>query len=259
MPEETVGSLKLVGTIDISQIEEGLVRIKGKLSEAEVDVNNMSNSLSGLGKIAATSVVGGITAVTGALIALGLQSSTAAPYLAEMDLAMFNIGETMGTIIQPQLALVNDLLQGFNQFLGEGAPAMQQSSQMAAEWARGWIDNFTEVYNWMLEHGVSPGQIEVGVKTAFVPPTLTPEQEEAAGETLSKGHKAMVGGYDYLYNVIKDTVFGGVSAGVATALQPLNPFSDPDFGQVTAMGDFFNALGLANQQKEILYNTIDGV
>lgn len=116
-----VGSISIVGTMDVASIKAGLSQIKKGLGDAR------ESSKIALGDVSL--LAGGFKSLGLALIGVGIATATAtiglasmgpavAPSMARMQRSMFEVTRTVSDALAPSFEVFADLLQGFSDWLG---------------------------------------------------------------------------------------------------------------------------------------------
>jgi hypothetical protein len=116
-----VGSLSIVGTINVENIKSGLTAMKRGLNEAKAsaqsafgDMSRLAGVLGPIGKV--LGLIGG--AVSSAFLAAATMAPQVAPHLARMQADFFRLSTIVGDVLEPVFARFADMFSGFVDWVG---------------------------------------------------------------------------------------------------------------------------------------------
>ena len=229
-----VGSISIVGTIDVSSIKAGLSQIKHGLGEAKSsakmalgDVSLLSGAFGTLG----SALVGIGVSAAAATIGLAAMGPATAPSLARMQRSFFEMTRTVSDALAPAFEGFAELMQGFSDWLaspdgkallegfndvlvaiigslekittpaGEALKALQDLGGMAVGAGSGLIDALP-----FLDSGTKEG-FKSGVGDFFTPGGVT----SYAMDRLAWPVEALADGLTGLVDLLKGDLQGGSS------------------------------------------------
>ena len=115
-----VGSLEIIGTIDVASIKAGLSQVKSGLDIAKEsaksafgDMEGLMNTLSGVG----LKLVGIGAAAGAAIVGLAAIGPATAPALARMQVSFFELSRTVSEALAPAFDLAADAFENFVNFV----------------------------------------------------------------------------------------------------------------------------------------------
>jgi hypothetical protein len=111
-----VGSLEIIGTIDVANIKAGLSQVKQGLENAKESAKSAFGDMEGLGKVLGgigTSLIGIGAAAGTAIIGLAAMGPAVAPAMARMQVSMFELSKTLGEALAPAFENFANIMEDF--------------------------------------------------------------------------------------------------------------------------------------------------
>jgi hypothetical protein len=146
-----VGSLEIIGTIDVANIKHGLSQVKSGLESAKEsaksafgDMEGLMSTLSGIG----LKLVGIGVAASAAIIGLASMGPAVAPSMARMQVSMFEVTRTLSEALAPAFEKFADLMEGFSAWLqGPQGQAILEGMNEIFEGGAEYIESFSETFS----------------------------------------------------------------------------------------------------------------
>ena len=270
-----MGTMSIVGTLDSTEMEAGLLRIDGQLKIVDNQAKNTNTTFTRLGKSAkglASSMVTIGTIGVGAMTSLAAISPAVAPAMAQIGIGMRQLSFALGERLSPLFASIgNDLIPGIGTAVERLSPQIDSLVSIGVEGisdiASALSGDLSSIEGLvpktgMAALGAAAGFALLGPKGLFIGaalgyaaegaivPDVTPEQQQQFGlfaETAASAEKTG--------NLITKTDFGGDILGAANPRHQLALYSSAFKTGTNAIFDLIEWLISKTSDKERSYTS----